>query len=255
VNAKDAIPKGGRFLLQLSDVNTGVDGIDTIDDITIIPGTYLKLEAVDNGEGISTDILKNIFEPFFTTKGLGKGTGLGLATVYGVVKQHKGYIFVDSTLGEGTTFTIYLPISNAVASKENEEIPGTLPGGNETILVVEDEPNVLSLIIEILTPLGYKVQGASNGEDAMLFSRDNKFDLLLTDVVMPGISGLELAEQIAEWHSDIKTIYMSGYTDDIINHHGLIDPDITLLNKPIRPAKLASTIRNVLDGKNKQLDL
>jgi signal transduction histidine kinase/CheY-like chemotaxis protein len=252
VNAKDAMPNGGNFLLELSEVDIELEQVNGMKDIQIDPGFYIKLEAIDTGQGIPKENIDNIFEPFFTTKGLGKGTGLGLATVYGIIKQHNGFIFVDSIVDKGTTFKIYLPVSYAETTKEDEDIIIELPSGDETILIAEDEPNVLKFIVDILSPLGYNVLEATNGEDAIQLShaQKNKIDLLLTDVVMPGMNGRELAEQLAEWCPGIKTIYMSGYTDDIIIHHGVLNDDITLLNKPIRPVKLAATIREVLNGSN-----
>ncbi len=257
VNARDAMPDGGRFLLQLSDADIGSEGIEGTGDIKIEPGLYIRIEAQDTGQGISMEVQERIFEPFFTTKDFGKGTGLGLATVYGIIKQHKGYIFVDSTEGKGSTFTIYLPVSFEAAPENGGEFTGDLQsGGGETILVVEDETNVLKLIVDILNPLGYNVLGASNGENAMLFghNRRENIDLLLTDVIMPGMNGRELSREMTKWFPNLKTIYMSGYTDDVITQHGVLEPGIIFINKPIRPAVLAATIRNVLDGNIEESD-
>ncbi len=247
VNARDSMPNGGEFLLQVSETDVHSRQFNGIKDVQ--PGPYLTLEAIDTGSGMSRETMKNIFEPFFTTKGLGKGTGLGLATVYGIIKQHKGYIFVDSEIEKGTTFTIYLPVTDKESSADEVEITSEHQGGDETILVVEDEPDVLRLIVDILQSVGYNVHGAARGEEAIQVYHEHKkkFDLLLTDVVMPGMNGRELAERLKDFDQKIKTIYMSGYTDDIISHHGVIDSGIILLNKPIHSAKLTETIRNVLD--------
>ncbi len=247
VNARDALPNGGHFFLETSEILLKKE--DTLHLKDLAPGYHIKLTATDTGTGMTDDVLAHIFEPFFTTKELGKGTGLGLATVYGIIKQHKGEISVTSKLSKGTTFTIYLPTSQGVSIPEKKEIHRDLPKGNETILVVEDESKVRKLIIAILKPLGYSLLEAQNGEDALLIGHhyNNTIHLLLTDIVMPGMNGRELAEQLTEWLPEIKTIFMSGYTNDIISQHGVLDSGVTFINKPFSPTQMAKIVRIILD--------
>lgn len=198
------------------------------------------------------EVLSKIFDPFFTTKERGKGTGLGLATVYGIVKQHEGFIYAYSEKGRGTTFKIYLPASEKNAENcEEKHIDKEMLQGSETILIVDDNQYICHLVIETLQPLGYTCLHATSGEDALNLLRDynGEVHLLLTDVVMPGMSGKELAEKIRKEWPEIKVLFMSGYTENIIAHHGVLQPGINYISKPITPVTLTRKIREILhDG-------
>ncbi len=249
VNARDAMPQGGRLTIETADVEFDAAYAETLQDIT--PGKYVMLAVSDTGVGMSRDVQDKIFEPFFTTKEIGKGTGLGLATTYGIVKQHHGHILVYSEPSVGATFRIYFPaVETAVKDTEKTARP-SIARGTETILVVDDEPGVRKLIVSTLSPLGYHVLDASSGEDALEISSkfEGKIDLLLSDVVMPGINGRFLAEKISSQRPGIKTIFISGYADSTISHDGLLDPGVVLIQKPVSPQMLANKLREVFDGR------
>jgi PAS domain S-box-containing protein len=249
VNARDAMPNGGILTIDISDIR--IDQRTQALSHDIPPGPYIKMSVTDTGEGMSNAVKEKIFEPFFTTKEIGKGTGMGLATVYGIVRQHKGYIFVHSRPGMGSTFYIYFPavrkdqLDRSEIGQEDE----TLLGGNETILVVDDEPMICDIVEETLQPLGYRVLLASNGDEALeaCQSVHGNINLLLTDVIMPGLNGRELAERFLQKRPDTKVIYMSGYTDEVIGRHGVLEPGIIFLHKPLSPLTLTRKIREVLD--------
>ena len=249
VNAKDAMPGGGEIIIET--VVVQLDELYTHKHIEVKPGQYVLLSISDTGEGMEKDVISKIFDPFFTTKELGKGTGLGLATVYGIVKQHDGYIYVYSEKNRGTTFKIYLPASNKSADEtESKSITRALSQGNETILIVDDNPSVRQLIVETLKPLGYNCLEAGSGKEAINVIReyDSKVHLLLTDVVMPHMNGRQLAEIIRKERPDIKIIFMSGYTENIIAHHGVLEQGINFISKPITPVALTQKIRSVLQN-------
>jgi CheY-like chemotaxis protein len=209
------------------------------------------LAVSDNGVGMDAETQSHIFEPFFTTKEQGKGTGLGLATVYGIVRQSGGYVSVYSEPGVGATFKIYLPAVEDVPTAQL--VPVASPrGGTETILVAEDEPAVRNLARRILESHGYEVIVASDAEEAITMSRgfDGRIHLLLTDVIMPGMSGPQLADRISSERSDARVLFMSGYTDTAISHHGVLEPGIWYLQKPFSPVGLAEKVREVLDSEN-----
>jgi CheY-like chemotaxis protein len=208
------------------------------------------LAVSDTGTGIPREIQSQIFEPFFTTKEPGKGTGLGLATVYGIVKQSGGYIEVESEPSRGTTFRIYLPRFDApTAVGDRGPRPAVAAGGTETILLVEDEEGVRELARDILRANGYTVLEARNGAEALLISERHQgpLDLLLTDVVMPRMSGRELAERLAPLRPDLSVLYMSGYTDDAVIRHGVLGAGTAFLQKPFTPAVLVQRVRETLD--------
>lgn len=254
VNARDAMPNGGILTITTADINIEERG-KLPDEMN--PGEYVLISVTDTGTGISPEIQDMIFEPFFTTKEIGKGTGLGLATVYGIVKQHKGYIYVDSRPDAGTTFNVYLPAVQGKPTEFEKQAQLEMPEGSETILVAEDEGVVRQLIYHILQPLGYKILEATNGEEALHISAtyDGEIELLLTDVIMPGINGRELADCLQVKRPDIRVVYMSGYTDDVIGHHGILDPGIVLLQKPVSPSTLAVKLRSILDTSANSLEV
>jgi signal transduction histidine kinase/DNA-binding response OmpR family regulator len=247
VNARDAMPAGGHLTIRTFSIN--FKRAFDIGDEHIKPGSYMVLSVRDTGTGISSAVKEKMFEPFFSTKEVGKGTGMGLATVYGIVKQHSGHITIHSKLGEGTVFKIYIPFTDMEVEDDSVKQLNA-SAGNETILVVDDEPLLKDLIQEMLAPLGYNVLTASDGEDALQFiaSYDGRIDLLLTDVIMPGMNGRDLAVEVLIERPEIKVIFMSGYTDDVLANHGVLAEGITLLNKPIKSNVLAIKIREVLDS-------
>ncbi len=253
VNARDAMPSGGVLTIDTFDVSIEDEVSPHLAGLHA--GDYVLLSVTDDGEGIAKEQLDYIFEPFYTTKKEGRGTGLGLSMVYGIVKQHNGYIYVSSEKGKGTTFRTYFP-----ACEEDEPEKrfrpelAELKKGTETLLIVEDEASIRSLIFQILEPLGYHLIGADSGEEALsiLSSFNGSIDLLLTDLIMPGINGRQLAEKAEELFPAIKIILMSGYSADLLQNRGVGHP-VELLAKPLTPLKLAQTIRRVLDAEKKVL--
>jgi PAS domain S-box-containing protein len=249
VNARDAMPQGGRLRIALSNATVSADEAVRIPDG--FPGEFVQLTISDTGSGMSREVMRRIFEPFFTTKDPGKGTGLGLATCYGIIRQTSGMVSVASEPGVGTTFSIYLP--KAVASKPAAvHIFGDdeLPGGNETILVVEDEEILRELAIQVLQGLGYRVLTAEDGANALEILHDRVADdiqLIVTDLVMPRMGGRELAAWIARDFGRMRVVFMSGYTDDEIVRHAVADAEVEYLQKPFSPKTLAHKIREVLD--------
>lgn len=247
-NARDAMPNGGKLLIETQNF-TVVSGRFS-EDAGLSPGRYAMLSVSDNGSGMDATVENQIFEPFFTTKKKGKGTGLGLSTVYGIVKQSEGSITVSSTLGKGTTFEIYLPQFGEKLTTKNKKVVSADPThGTETILVVEDEPEVRFLVCETLRSKGYFILDAPGGETALEVCEEynQRIDLLLTDVVMPRMSGAELFEQLKKVFPDIKVLYMSGYTDYAIVHHGVLDENIAFIQKPFVPDTLGRKVRDVLN--------
>ncbi|HVO39003.1 MAG TPA: ATP-binding protein, partial [Spirochaetia bacterium] len=250
VNARDAMPLGGVLTIETS--NVVLDKAYCHLHPEIHEGEYVLLAMSDNGHGMDQSILDRIFEPFFTTKEKGKGTGLGLATVYGIVKQSNGFVFCYSETGKGTTFKIYLPRSheeNNLGASHPESM-SHLKGGAETILLVEDDDGVRGLAKSILSGAGYAVIAARTGFEALaaLPGRSGRIDLLITDVVMPSMNGPEVAEQVTARCLGIKVVYMSGYTENSIVHHGVLDKGVQLVQKPFSAAGLLRTVREVLDS-------
>ncbi|MCK5033783.1 MAG: response regulator, partial [Calditrichia bacterium] len=218
-----------------------MDGVSIQKYLAMSIGEKIFISIHDTGIGIPTDLRDKIFEPFFTTKDKEKGTGLGLSTVYGIVKQHNGYIYVYSEPGSGTTFKIYLPVAAHEDVQTDKREARHKPGGTETMLIVEDEPSIRELVVKVLQPLGYKLLTAANGKEALQISADFAGDipLILTDVIMPGLNGRELAESIEKERPDTKVIFMSGYTDDVISSYGVLDPGVNFIQKPLAPITLA----------------
>jgi PAS domain S-box-containing protein len=244
LNARDSMPQGGRLTLETRNVKVGED---TAVGAGLSPGAYVKLAVRDTGTGMDAEVVKHIFEPFFTTKELGKGTGLGLATVYGVVRQSGGHITVLSEPGKGSTFEIYLPRALARA-EPREAAPAPALGGSETILLVEDEDSLRTMVRDLLGAGGYTVLDTRSGADALRIagSRESPIHLLLTDVVMPQMSGPELATAVRACRPGIKVVYMSGYSDEAIARHGILDPGTVLLSKPFTAHALARRVAEAL---------
>jgi CheY-like chemotaxis protein len=249
INARDAMPDGGKLTIETK--NATLDDLYAQRHLEVSAGDYVLLAISDTGVGMDAEVQSHLFEPFFTTKAAGKGTGLGLATCYGIVKQHGGSIGVYSEVGHGTTFKIYLPriIPPTEEIAHRNEINGLLRGV-ETVLLVEDEVAVRALAARVLRAQGYTVLEAANGDEALALAQDRgetEIDLLLTDVIMPQIGGRELAARLAMLIPTVKILYMSGYTDDAIVHHGRLEPGTVFLHKPFSPAALARKVREVLD--------
>nr|WP_320015326.1 PAS domain S-box protein [uncultured Desulfobacter sp.] len=247
VNAKDAINGAGNVTIETSRVEIDTAYCET--HYWFKPGSYVMLSVSDSGHGMDKDTQNKIFEPFFTTKEIGRGTGLGLATVYGIVKQNKGFIHVYSEIGQGTIFKIYFPITDVASKKIKSEILTEAPlKGCETVLIVEDDEGILELSETILGRLGYTVITAKTPDQAIKEAQayTKKIDLLLSDVVMPSMNGRELAQRLEEIIPGIKCLYMSGYTANVIAHHGVLDQGINFLPKPFTAKDLARKVRDAL---------
>jgi CheY-like chemotaxis protein len=246
-NARDAMPNGGKLCIETMHVT--VD--ETTKEICDLeePGEYARISVTDTGTGIEEEKMKRLFEPFFTTKEIGRGTGLGLAISYGIMKQHRGSIVARSIPGRGATFDLYLPLTEAVETdkKSHEMLQPT--AGTETILVAEDEEMVRSLVCRMLERAGYRVIGAGDGDDAVKKFMENKenVSLVLSDVVMPKKTGKEIYEEIKNLKPDIRVIFISGYTADIIHNKGIQEADIDFITKPFSKNVLLRKIREVLD--------
>jgi two-component system cell cycle sensor histidine kinase/response regulator CckA len=248
VNARDAMLNGGKLTIETA--NVILDDEYAHRHVAVKPGPYVMVSVSDTGLGMTSEIRERVFEPFFTTKEKGRGTGLGLSTAYGIVKQSGGNIWVYSEPGKGTTFKIYLPVVDEPLEELKEKIVGEeLPHGRETILVVEDEEKVRKLTVEILGRQGYTVLEASHGDEALLIHKehDGSIHLILVDVVMPGMSGSELAKRIASLRPETKILYMSGYTDNAIVHHGVLAQGVNYIQKPFTMDGLVRKVREVLD--------
>ena len=248
VNARDAMPQGGKLIIETANVE--LDENYGHNRPIVVPGAYVMLAVSDTGTGMSPEVQSRIFEPFFTTKEQGKGTGLGLATVYGIVKQSEGYIWVYSEPGKGTTFKVYLPRVEEAAQRVKKKARAVhAAGGSETILLVEDDESVRSFVRSVLKSRGYKLLEAGGSDEAvrLIEKHFGPIHLLLTDVIMPRMSGPELAARLASLHPEARVLYMSGYTENAIVHQGVLEPGTHSLQKPFVPETLIQKIRVVLD--------
>ena len=249
LNARDAMPAGGQLTIETRNVE--LDAAYAREHAEVEPGPHVLLAVSDTGEGIPPEVMPHLFEPFFSTKALGKGTGLGLATVYGVVRQSGGHIWAYSEPGHGSTFKLYFPRAGApVAPRRAEPARGPEVGGDETILLVEDEHAVRRLIKRVLAGAGYEVLTAGRAEEALELCRahGDRIGLLLTDVVLPGRGGRQLAEAVQAGWPHVRIVYMSGYTDNAIVHRGVLDAGTAFIAKPIRPTDLLRSLRGYLDA-------
>jgi len=249
VNARDALPKGGKITIETC--NTVLDETYARKHVSVQPGSYVVLIVSDNGVGMDAKTQERVFDPFFTTKEIGKGTGLGLSTVYGIVKQSEGSVWVYSEVGRGTTFKIYLPrVDNGAEDEKLASVASIVPGGSETILLVEDEDLVRDLSIAILEEAGYKVISAADGDEGLRLCQqfEGRIDLMITDVVVPRMSGRELAEYLKVLRPETEVLYMSGYTDDAIVRHGILEDDMPFIQKPFLPDALALKVRELLEA-------
>jgi two-component system, cell cycle sensor histidine kinase and response regulator CckA len=249
VNARDAMPQGGKLIIETTNVDLDDSYISEHPEIK--KGSYVRLAISDTGIGMDKETQARIFEPFFTTKAQGEGTGLGLSTVYGIVRQSGGYIWTYSEPGKGTTFKIYLPCADSSADAEDEIGSRQELKGYETVLVVEDDAFVRKFVCRILHLRGYTVLDAANGEAALAIVRGyaGNIHMVITDVVMPGMSGKELIAQLEQMRPGIKTLYVSGYTDKAIVHHGILDSNIAFLQKPFTTEHLMQKIHEVIQSK------
>jgi signal transduction histidine kinase/CheY-like chemotaxis protein len=254
VNARDAMPEGGRLVVATS--NETVDESAALEEPELSPGDYVCLTVTDSGIGMTDEVRARIFDPFFTTKERGSGTGLGLSTVYGIAAQAGGHVSVRSQVGEGTVFRVYLPVVTASArepvrgdgSSPLDGQASPLSGMGETVLVAEDEPGVREVVRRLLDRNGYEVLEAASGKEALsiMATTGRRIDVLLTDVVMPGLSGKELATLVKKASSDVKVVFMSGYTNDIIAKQGVLHADEILVQKPFSEDELLTKLREAL---------
>ncbi|MDX1777171.1 MAG: ATP-binding protein, partial [Desulfobulbales bacterium] len=246
VNARDAMPDGGHIIIETSEIELEKEYVDQHPDTK--PGRHVLLSLSDTGTGMTEETRQQIFDPFFTTKERGKGTGLGLSTVYGIVKQHESQISIYSEPGRGSTFKIFFPAADTCAASRTEEHETGIPAGRETILVAEDDRTIKRMIRNYLEPLGYELLLADNGVQAMELSRsyEGEIDLLLTDVIMPEMNGQELADLMRKERPGVMIIFMSGYTDEVIAHHGVLEPGVNFIQKPVTPSKIARVLNDVL---------
>jgi CheY-like chemotaxis protein len=258
INARDAMPDGGKLTIETK--NAQLDDLYAQQHLGMSIGTYVLLAISDTGVGMDAEVQSHLFEPFFTTKAAGKGTGLGLATCYGIVKQHGGAIGVYSEVDHGTTFKIYLPraVAPLTDSPRRDDANG-LPRGLETVLLAEDEASVRALAARVLRAQGYTVLEAANGDEALalVLAREPveaTIDLVLTDVIMPQIGGRALADRLVALLPGVKVLYMSGYADEAIVHNGRLEPGIAFLHKPFSPAALARKVREVLDDRASEIE-
>jgi CheY-like chemotaxis protein len=250
INARDAMPNGGKLTIETRDVT--VAEAYSYEHPEVISGDYVMLAVSDTGTGMTDEVKKHLFEPFFTTKPMGKGTGLGLTTCQTIVNQSGGHIGVYSEEGKGTTFKVYFPqVEQPLKAAASPAPAGPLPRGTETLLVVEDEPALRLLTQGVLAAQGYEVLLAVNGQDGLRVVREHKgspISLVLTDVIMPQMGGKMMAEWLNATYPELKILFTSGYTDDAIMQHGVLDPGVAFLSKPYTPATLTRKVRELLDA-------
>jgi len=256
LNARDAMPRGGQLMIETANVNLNEEF--TRQHVSMKPGAYVKMTVRDTGCGMDKETLNRIFEPFFTTKEKGKGTGLGLSTVYGIIKQSGGNIWAASELGQGSTFTIYLPKDTSAVPKKYRPKPAQPPlpiRGTETILLVEDEAAVRSMLRQTLESNGYKVLEAPDGQEAINICQNypGPIHLLLTDVIMPGMNGRELSQILSRRFPKLKVLFMSGYPDNSIVHLGTLEPPTMFLQKPFTLSTLEMKVREILDAREEKM--
>ncbi|HEX8925869.1 MAG TPA: ATP-binding protein, partial [Terriglobales bacterium] len=247
VNARDAMPNGGKLTIETNNVHLDADQARRND---VQPGEYVQLAVSDTGHGMDETTRLRIFEPFFTTKETGKGTGLGLATVYGIVRQSNGYIWVYSEVGQGTTFKVYLPATADVAAEAAAaQGPEIATVGTETILLVEDEDALRDVLVKVLKAKGYDVLSSGRGQEAVDFARLHRgpIHLLITDVILPEMRGPEVAEHVSNLHPEMRVLYMSGFTDNALMHSGSLPQSTLFLQKPFTPDVLLRRVRDILD--------
>jgi CheY-like chemotaxis protein len=249
VNARDAMPRGGQLTLELQNVELD-EQYARRHDVVLLPGSYVMLGMSDTGVGMDEVTRRRMFEPFYTTKAPGKGTGLGLSTVYGIIKQSNGFIWVYSEVGHGTSFKIYLPQVAGVVGDRRRSSNVMPTHGTETILLVEDERDLRHLTERMLESAGYTVLSAGGGEEAMLVldRYSEPVHVMITDVVMPGLGGRMLAERLSRTRQPMKVLYMSGYTDDVVVRHGVLDEGMPFLSKPFTVGELLRKVREVLNA-------
>jgi len=248
VNARDAMPEGGKLTIETANVE--LDGAYARNHVAVTPGRYVMISVSDTGVGMAPEVRDRVFDPLFTTKEKGKGTGLGLSTVYGIVKQSDGNIWVYSEPGKGTAFKIYLPRVDEPLEEAGEVVvQKEIVGRGETILVVEDEEEVRKLAVQILRRQGYTVLEASQGNETSHICEQHKgaIHLMVMDVVMPGMNGRELAKSLEPHHPEMQVLYMSGYTDNAIVHHGILEKGLNFIQKPFTLEGLLRKVREVLD--------
>ncbi|MCK5033348.1 MAG: response regulator, partial [Calditrichia bacterium] len=253
-NARDAMPGVGKLTIETANFDIDKDYIKNHLPAAQ-PGCYMMLSISDNGCGMDKATQAKIFDPFFTTKELGKGTGLGLSTVYGIVKQNKGYIWVYSEPGQGTTFKIYFPcVDKTVQVEKRVHFSAKSLEGSEVILIVDDDPGIRELSRDTLSSYGYNILEAENGEEALAICNEHKapIHLIITDVVMPKMGGRELEKNISRLYPEIKVLFVSGYTDNAMLQHGVLEEGVAFLEKPFRPVALAQKAREVLDSSQNQ---
>jgi len=246
VNARDAMPTGGRLGIETANVTVGSDAAA----LGVPPGRWVRLTVRDTGHGMTPAVRAHLFEPFFTTKPKGQGTGLGLPTVYGIVKQSGGHVHVESAEGKGTAVHVYLPPTDAPVAPARPAPAALARRGSETVLVVEDDPHVREMTVRALRDGGYRVLVAAGGAAALEVAAAEAapIHLLLTDVVMPGLDGRTLAAQLGSGRPSLRVLYVSGYAENVVARHGVLAPGVDLLAKPFTPATLLGKVRTVLDA-------
>jgi two-component system, cell cycle sensor histidine kinase and response regulator CckA len=247
------MPRGGRISVETVEVELSEGYLRTKPGTAVKPGRYAMLAVSDTGHGMDRETLSHIFEPFFTTKGVGQGTGLGLSTVYGIVKQSDGYIWVYSEPGQGTTFKIYLPVSGDLVAPARRDSQPARVVGDVTVLVVEDDAPVRQVMARSLEEAGYRVHQAGSAKEALILAqRGQRVHLVLTDVVMPGMHGRELAERLEACLPGVPVLFTSGYTDAEIERRGLLRPGMPFVQKPLAPGELVRAVRRMLAGQRSQ---